>query len=322
MSEIGNAAGIPQSSTQGETTSGEISYVNADRNESPSGSRYQEQNYNVSRNTISEDTETSVDPGKEVKETVDNKEEARTESDKEEKTQKEDQPERWQAQFEKLSRRDAEIRMREQAIKDKEIQVAELQELRKIASEKGELEAIKALGWSPDRILKQMANGGRPDPLDEIASLRDEVKNLREESTRGLTQVEEKRMTERWQQEYDSLIQKDDYKILREWEGAEDQIYKNVSQHYRNTGELLHPKQELDKLTEGLKARLKKLGYPVDAAIAEQSKSAKDIKPKDTPKVTQGLKTMNPKLGAAASNTRKFFDDEDAEMARISAKYS
>lgn len=301
-----NTAGLSMTSEEGQITSGEISYATP---EPVNGST------NIKIDGSSDGTKEEVHH------------ETKSEPDTSDK--KEEQADKWAKNFDKLSRKEAEIRerdneikAREQSIREKEKELHVLQELRTLAKEKGELAAIEALGWSTDNIVKQMLNKGKIDPAMEIDALKKEIASLREESSKGISMIEAKRKAEAWDSEFSSLLSKDEYKLVREWEGAKDWIVDHAANTFHQTGNFLNPKEELDKLTEGLKARLKKLGYMSDAQSANNP-STQANKSKESPKENKGLKTVTPKLGAAAGSTARFqMDDEDAEMARISAKYS
>lgn len=236
----------------------------------------------------------------------------------------EEKADKWANQFEKLTKRDAEIRAKELSFKEKEQKLRQLEEVQEIARTKGKIAALQALGMSVDDILKESLNNGRPDPNDEIKALREDIKALKAESTLGIGRIEMNRKAEKWDEEFERLIKNDEYEIIRSWDGAKDHIVQNVIMHHQQTGEFLPPKEQLDTLARELKNRFEKLGY---TRVLKNEKStpteAKVTKPQESPKENRsGPKTLTPKIGAASGQVRSFIDDEDAEMARIVARYS
>lgn len=229
-------------------------------------------------------------------------------------------PDDWAQRFEKLTQRDSEVRERESRLKDAEADVMRARELLAMAKEKP-LDALKTIGLSVDDILKSHLNNGKPDPMDKIAELEARYAKLEEELSghKNIKAEYEKYHVSNWDSQFESLLQQPEYAIVKDWEGAVEAVAHRVSQHYKKTGELLQPKSELDKMSTELRSRLEKLRGYIKPTEQEPAKANTPAQPNT--KTSTGPKQLPPNVGTTPPRYRSL-DDDEAEMARISAKYS
>lgn len=219
----------------------------------------------------------------------------------------------WAKRFEAMSQRDAELRAREQMLKQYEQKLQQASELERLAKE-SPLQALQRLGLDVDTVLKSHLNGGAPDPLSKVKELEERTKQMEAAFTQRIEQEKLQRIGERWENEFQSLYNSDEYAIVRDWGDADQTIREFVAKHYQQTQELLPPKQQLDIMKKELLARLEKTRTYVSPVEPAKAKAAA------APKSNQGAKTLTPNLANTPTRYAPW-DDEIAEMQRLTAKH-
>lgn len=225
-----------------------------------------------------------------------------------------DAPDRFARSFEKLSLKEMQLREREKVLTASEQYVARAQKLEGMA--KGDkLELLRELGVSVDDVLRAQLNGGKADPVDEIEALKAKISRLEETTNQHKTSMDLREMANRWDADFNQMVKADEYAIIRDWPGMQQDIIADVAKRYQNTKQLLHPKVVLDTMVEQLRGKLKAVSkyVPSETTSAPVAPSPKAVAP-------GASKTLKTQQAAVPRFSR--LDDDDAEMARIAAKYS
>lgn len=226
---------------------------------------------------------------------------------------------RFTAEFEKLSKREAEMLAQKRELDAAQKELEELRAIRNKAKERP-LDAVKDLGLDVGELLKRELNGGLADPHDEIAALREELASLRQELTQSSQQQTLARQADIWDLEFNKVSGSDEYEIVRKFHG--DDFAKEAAAFaanvYEKTSQLLPPKTILDNMKKGLLDQHSKylsvFGPPASAAA--QPSPAVASRPE---RKVSGSTTLTQELGNTP--TRYSAVDDIAEMQRLTAKY-
>lgn len=235
---------------------------------------------------------------------------------------------KWQAQFEKLSQRDAEVRSREKQLKDSEAKLnkqlkdneTKLNEANEMLglAQSNPLAFLQKAGLSVDDVLKSHLNGGGPDTSKELEAMKARQMELESKLETQAKQAYLQQQGNKWESEFQEHLKSDEYKLVRDWEGADDVVRQRVVQHYQENQELLPAKEQLDIIKSEIEKRLEKMrGYlnPGD------SQTDKEAEPSKASKKPSGPTTLTPTLGATPSRYAPW-ENDDLEMQRIAAKYN
>lgn len=226
-------------------------------------------------------------------------------------------PEQWAKRFERLSKRDMEQRQREKVLAEKETQVAQAYKLMEMARSRDLRGVLGELGVTTDDVLKNELSGGRPDPNDRIAALEkklEEVTSLAREGRGKSEEVNDAFLSDKvasWQNEFDGLLDTPDYKIIKHWKGAKEQIEADVADYYRKNKKILPAKTVLDNVAKELRDRYDSVNKHLSPAPAPAP-----TKPSVT---NNGPRTLEPKLSAMPRYS--YVSDEQEELAALIAKY-
>ncbi len=221
---------------------------------------------------------------------------------------------KWEENFNRLTRMEAKLRTEKQELKSKE---ADLQELAAFREElaRDPARAIARLGVSPDSIFAEHAKEEAQKPQRELEELKNELRREIQELKQTHHRSEMERKGDAWDAQFGVEFNSPDYAVVKAWDPQGELVRQHVVEHYKESGEILTPTQALGIIKQELASKVEALKK---AGIFGQTGEPADTRSK-------GVKAQ-PKTITSTSDEypakRAPYLDDDADMARLIAKFA
>jgi hypothetical protein len=108
------------------------------------------------------------------------------------------------------------------------------------------------VGVSYDELSRQVVQGGRPDPTQELKQEIQELKSrLTEQQKKDHEKQREEYLNDARNSVYDYLNSSDSYELIKAT-GSQEAVFQKILQHYEQTGDILSEDQAAQEVEENL----------------------------------------------------------------------
>lgn len=236
-------------------------------------------------------------------------------------TPKEDEDLAYTKHVARLARREAQMRQQEQRLNEQrryqEEQQKRLEHLLRVAEdlERDPASVVEKLGVDPEKLYMSELERQRAQEADRVARIERKIEEQERIIQEQRQQFELRQKTQRWESDFKSVFDKDEYALVKAWDPQGNLVRDLVADRMRSTGRLMRPESAMEILRDQITDRIKQLGFDPTTRGAKAAEAA------PAPRTRQKPQTVPTDRGGASGRYQLQTLDDNADMERIVNKY-